>query len=100
MREGVQDYVVKWDDEAKLQLRLIYDQIKSKSKSNAKRVRKSILSTAGSLGTMPERYESYPPMKNIPGNFRFKEVSSHLVIYDVTETEVHIVKLAHKRKGY
>jgi plasmid stabilization system protein ParE len=93
-------YIVKWDDEAKFQLRSIYDHIKIKSKSNAKQVRTRILMTARSLGTMPDRYALYPPMINIPGNFRYKKVSSHLIIYDVTDNEVQIVKLVHLRKAY
>jgi plasmid stabilization system protein ParE len=97
MEERTKEYLVKWDDEAKVQLKFIYDQIKYESESSAKKVIKNILDTARSLKIMPLRYEVYPPMKRIPGNFRFKEVDSHLLIYDVTETEVHIVKLAHKR---
>ncbi len=35
-------------------------------------------------------------MKNLPGNYRYKEVMSYLLIYDVTEKEVHIVRIAGK----
>ncbi|NQZ74940.1 MAG: type II toxin-antitoxin system RelE/ParE family toxin [Ekhidna sp.] len=98
MGEEIKSYVVIWDDEAKVQLRALYDHIKYKSLANAKKVRTDILKTARSLKNMPERYEEYPPMKRIPGNFRFKEVASQLLIYDVTDTQVHIVKLAHKRE--
>ncbi|WP_162555596.1 type II toxin-antitoxin system RelE/ParE family toxin [Reichenbachiella versicolor] len=94
----IKEYIVKWDDEAKIELRYIYDHIKQQSETNAKQVRTEILKTARSLKNMPERYESYPPMERIPGNYRYKEIFSYLLIYDVTETEVHIVKLAHKRK--
>lgn len=75
MAEEIKDYIVIWDDDAKVQLRAIYDHIKYKSASNAKKVRTNILKAARSLKNMPERYEVYPPMQRIPGNFRIKEVS-------------------------
>ncbi|WP_420582203.1 type II toxin-antitoxin system RelE/ParE family toxin [Reichenbachiella sp.] len=100
MTEQIKEYIVIWDDDAKMQLRKAYDHIKYQSASNAKKVRNGILKTARSLKNMPERYELYPPMKRIPGNFRFRETHSHLLIYDVTDSEVHIVKLIHKLENY
>lgn len=98
MSEPVKEYPVKWSNDAKLELKAIFDHIKYKSLKNARLIRKRILDTSKSLKTMPERYEVYEPMRNIPGNYRVKEVSSYLVIYDVTETEVHVVKVMHFRE--
>ncbi len=98
MEEEIKNYIVLWDDDAKVQLRAVYDHIKYKSESNAKKVRTDILKAAKHLKNMPERHEVYPPMKKIPGNFRFKEIASYMLIYDITDTEVHIVKLTHKRE--
>lgn len=92
-----EEFFVLWDDEAKIELKSIYDHIKYVSEANAREVVNRILATAESLKRMPERYEEYFPMKNLPGNYRFKEVASYILIYDVTDIEVHIVKLAHKR---
>lgn len=99
MASEIKVFIVLWDNEAKMQLKAIHDHIKYQSEKNALLVVDSILETARSLKTMPERYEVYEPMKNIPGNYRFKEVSSYLLIYDVTDTEVHVVRVAHKHQG-
>lgn len=96
MGEDIKQYIVKWDNEAKKELREIYGRIKYKSVQNAKLVKERILSTTKGLKTLPERYEVYEPMRNIPGNYHYKEVSSYLIIYDVTDTEVHIVKVVHR----
>lgn len=93
---SLKKYSVKWDMGAKRQLRYLFDHIKYTSPDNAKLVKSKLLETARSLTTMPERYEAYPPMKNLPGNYRFKEVMSYLLIYDVSENEVQIVRIAGK----
>lgn len=96
MEEDIKHYTVKWDNEAKKELKAIYDHLKYKSVRNAELVKQRIFTTSKGLKTLPERYEVYEPMRNIPGNYRYKEVSSYQIIYDVTESEVHIVKIAHR----
>lgn len=91
-------YVVKWSNDAKHELKSIFNYIKQNSLQNAKLVKNRILETSRSLRTMPERYEVYEPMRNIPGNYRVKEISSYLLIYDITPSEVHIVKIMHVRE--
>jgi plasmid stabilization system protein ParE len=86
-----------WDEEARLQLRSLYEYIKKDSPHSAKKVREDIV---GIIRKLPFRPESHPADKykiNNDGTFRAFEKHRYRIAYRIKENEIRILRIHHTK---
>ena len=89
---------VVWRKLALKQLNSVYNHIKKESLQSAKKVRKEIFDTAENLKHHPEIYPLDKYRKNNNGSIRSFEVYSYRIAYQVTKSEIRILRVRHTRR--
>ena len=85
-----------WDDQAKKELRRIYDYIKGRQSIEvARKVRNEIVSQAKTLKDFPEKFEREHHLEDEPGNYRYKVIWSYKIIYEITKEAIYILDVFH-----
>ncbi len=89
---------VRWDEQASIELQDVFDSIKLDSPQNARQVVETLLDLADSLVNFPLKYPKLELPE--PSNRVYRWVSkwSYKLIYEVTESEVRIVKVFNTRR--
>jgi plasmid stabilization system protein ParE len=88
---------VVWDEEARQQIRSIYEYIKVDSLRSANKVRNDIIALTRKL---PSQSESHPPDKykiDNDGSFRAFEKHHYRIAYRVKEKEIRILRIRHTK---
>ena len=92
-----------WPLIPKQQLHEAYDHIKRESLQNADKVRYAIVAATLELSDHPNKHKTDKYKLNNDGSFRAFELFHYRVAYQVTDTEIIIVRVRHTRmepKGY
>ena len=84
-----------WPDFSKQQLRKAYDHIKKDSLQNADKVRKAIVKSTTDLVDHPNKHPVDKFRSDNDGTFRAYELYHYRIAYQVTETEIIIVRVRH-----
>ena len=84
-----------WSQNSKQELHEIYDHIKKDSLKNADKVRKTIVSATMNLPSHPKRYAVDKYKINNDGTFRAFQVFQYRIVYQVTETDIIILRVRH-----
>ena len=90
--------VVVWRKLALKQLNKAYEYIKKDSLQSAKKVREKIFNTAEELKHNPEIYSLDKYRKNNDGSVRAFEVYKYRVAYQVTQSEIRILRVRHTKR--
>jgi plasmid stabilization system protein ParE len=88
---------VVWDEEARHQLRLIYEYIKLDSPRSAKKVRDDIVGIARKLASHPESHPADKYKTNNDGSFRAFEKHRYRVSYRIKEKEIRVLRIRHTK---
>jgi plasmid stabilization system protein ParE len=86
-----------WDEEARQQIRSIYEYIKVDSPRSANKVRDDIIALTRKLPSQPE---SHPPDKykaDNDGSFRAFEKHHYRISYRIREKEIRILRVRHTK---
>ena len=89
---------VRWAESARRNLRKAIATIKEDSPKNARKVKITILQMVRKL---PENPQYHPPDRfkiDNTGNFRAFEKYSYWITYEITDTEIHIIRFRHVRQ--
>ena len=84
-----------WPYDPKQQLRAAYNHIKKDSLKNADKVRKAIVQATLELREYPNKHAADKYKVNNDGTFRAFELYHYRIAYQVTETEVVILRVRH-----
>jgi plasmid stabilization system protein ParE len=84
---------VRWDPRARESLDDIYNYIAEDSVSAARRVKKSLVQLARSLGHFPEKYSHEDYLAGEPENYRSVSKWRYKIIYEVTDKYVIIADI-------
>jgi plasmid stabilization system protein ParE len=87
-----------WRKLARKQLYQAYQYIKKDSEQAALQVRTSITDTIESLIGNPEKFPLDKYRKNNHGTYRAFEINSYRVAYQVTDTEIRILRIRHTKR--
>lgn len=90
--------VVIWRKLALKKLHKVYQYIKKESLQSAKKVRDEIFDTAEKLKHSPEIYPLDKYRKNNDGTMRAFEVYSYRVAYQITKSEIRILRVRHTKR--
>jgi len=86
-----------WPAIAKQQLRNAYDHIKEDSPKNAYKVRNAIVAATMALREHPNKYTADKYKTDNDGTFRSFEIYHYRIAYQVTKTEIIILRVRHTR---
>lgn len=86
---------IKWSLYAKKSLDTIVEYINQDSSSNAKMVKKTLISLAGLLNDFPEKFPHDPFIPKNKGNYRFVSKWNYKIVYEVTKSEIIIIDIFH-----
>ena len=86
---------IKWDISPKENLKNIYFFIKEDSLIQAKKVKNRILEVVRNIPIYEEKFAKEPFLEEIEGNFRSRTIWSYKIIYEVTNSEIIILKIFH-----
>ena len=89
---------VVWRKLALNQLNKIYKYVKKESELSAKKVVKDIFDTADKLKDNSEIHPLDKYRKNNDGTIRAFEVYSYRVVYQVTKSEIRILRVRHTKR--
>ena len=87
-----------WRKLALKQLNKVYNYIKKESLQSAKKVREEIFDTAENLKHNPEMYPLDKYRKNNNGTIRAFEVYSYRISYQITTSEIRILRVRHTKR--
>ena len=87
--------VIVWRKLALLQVHKIYNYIKKDSLQSAKKVREKTFKRAEELKHNPTIYPLDKYRKNNNGSFRAFEVYNYRIAYQITKSEVRILRVRH-----
>jgi len=82
-----------WAKNARIKLKEIILFIKRDSVQNAENVRSKILSSTKQIPTHPTKFPIDKYKKNNKGNFRAYEIFHYRISYEITETQINIVRI-------
>lgn len=82
-----------WAKNARLQLKKIISFIKKDSVQNAENVRNEIFSSTKQILAHPTKFPVDKYKKNNKGNFRAYEIFHCRISYEITETQINIVRI-------
>ncbi|MCX6222108.1 MAG: type II toxin-antitoxin system RelE/ParE family toxin [Bacteroidia bacterium] len=86
---------IKWSFYAKRSLDLIVACIEADSPSNAKMVKRTLVSLVGSIIDFPEKFPTDPFIPKSKGNFRFVSRWNYKIVYEITPNEIIIIDIFH-----
>lgn len=89
--------MVIWSDEAKRDLRGIYDYIARESKIYAQRVADEIVAHSMEVDNMPRRYRMMPELED--DAVREFSIYSYRVIFEIMTDHIYVLAVAHKRQN-
>jgi len=84
-----------WEDEAKRQLKYLYQYIKQDSLQNAVTVRKGILEKVKKAAMYLESFSPEKYKTNNDGSYRAFELDHYRISYRVTSKEIIILRIRH-----
>lgn len=84
-----------WPDISRQQLRKAYNHIKKDSLQNADKVRKAIVISTTDLIDHPHKHPADKFRSDNDGTFRAYELYHYRIAYQVTATEIIIVRVRH-----
>lgn len=82
-----------WAKNARLQLKEIISFIKKDSVQNAENVRNEIFNSTKQIPAHPTKFPVDKYKKNNKGNFRAYEIFHCRISYEITETQINIVRV-------
>lgn len=91
-------YSIKWDVDARLQLRELYKYIRKDSLSNAEKVRKDIVVAVSLLNKHPERYPADRDKKDNDGSYRAFDLHKFRISYRIVALEIRILRVRNARR--
>ncbi len=87
-----------WRKLALLQLKEAFDYIKKDSLQSAENVRNAIFSATDNLKYNPEIHPLDKYRKNNDGTFRAFEIYSYRIAYQITKSEIRILRVRHTKQ--
>lgn len=88
---------VVWGEEARLQLRSLYEYIKADSPRSAKKVRDDIAKIIRKLSSHSESHSADKYKINNDGTFRAFEKHHYRIAYRIKEKEIRILRIRHTK---
>ena len=85
------------DNVAKKQLKEAYKYIRKDSPQNAEKVKAKILESFNKLGEKPAVHTPDKYRLNNDGSFRAYEIYKYRISYQVTETQINIIRVRHTK---
>ena len=89
--------MVIWSEEAKRDLRGIYEYIARESKIYAQRVADNIVAKSMETDKMPRRFHMMPELEE--DAVREFSIYSYRVIFEIMTDHIYVLAVAHKRKN-
>lgn len=86
---------VVWSNDARQQLRAVYNYIKKDSIQNAKKVRSDIVNITNNLSKNPARYALDKYRRNNDGSYRAFEKHKYRIAYRLFYNEIRILRIRH-----
>lgn len=86
-----------WDEEARLQLRSLFDYIKTDSPRSAQKVSEDIVRIIRKLPSQPESNPADKYKLNNDGTYRAFEKHHYRVAYRIKEKEIRILRIRHTK---
>ncbi|HET6255020.1 MAG TPA: type II toxin-antitoxin system RelE/ParE family toxin [Puia sp.] len=86
---------VVWDEESRLQLKSLYEYIKTDSPRSAKKVRDDIVGIIRKLSSHPESHPADKYKINNDSSFRAFEKHRYRITYRIKEKEIRILRIRH-----
>ena len=90
--------MVKWTDQAKSDLRHLYNYIAQDSKFYAKKVAREIVAKTKLLAEMPQIGKKVPEIND--DLVREVHLYSYRVMYEIFEQDIYILGIIHKRRDF
>ena len=94
----IKKYKVKLDDEARIQLKRIYEYIRKDSLQNAQKVKSEIIKTAKSLSINPERFPLDKNKNDNDGSYRAFIKYKYRVAYRILDDEIKIFRVRSEKQ--
>ncbi len=89
--------MVIWSEEAKRDLRGIYDYIARESKIYAQQVADNVVAQSMDVDKMPRRYRMMPELED--DAVREFSIYSYRVIFEIMTDHIYVLAVAHKRQN-
>jgi|SRR5665213_66059 len=87
-----------WPKIVQNQLSKAYEYILKDSSQNAEKVKKDILASTHKLVANPEMHSLDKYRKNNDGSFRAYELHRYRIAYQITKTQIIIVRVRHSKR--
>ncbi len=88
-----EEFIIKWDKQAWVQLQNVYEYISKNSLQNANKVRLEIIAKVDSILKEPARFGEDKYKKNNDGSYRYFEIYKYRIAFRILKNQILILRV-------
>ncbi|MBP6455501.1 MAG: type II toxin-antitoxin system RelE/ParE family toxin [Chitinophagaceae bacterium] len=88
-----EEFIIKWDKQAWVQLQNVYEYISKNSLQNANKVRLEIIAKVDSILKVPTSFGEDKYKKNNDGSYRYFEIYTYRIAFRILKNQILILRV-------